>query len=41
VIFEIFMEMNIKFVVFWVVALCGVAVGYQHAGGLYCLHLQV
>jgi len=37
--FEGFKEMKIQVGVFWVVALCSVAVGYQHFGGPYCLHL--
>jgi hypothetical protein len=27
--------------VFWVVAMCSVAVGYRHFGGSCCVHLQV
>jgi len=34
------MVLTIEFVVFWVVALCNVVVGYHCFGGLYCLHLQ-
>jgi len=35
--------MAVKIIVeaFWVVMLCGVAVGYRHFGGPSCLHLQV
>jgi hypothetical protein len=36
--FEVLMAVKIS-VVSWVVALCSVVVGYQHFGGLYCLHL--
>jgi hypothetical protein len=37
--FEVFMTKKIEFMVFWVVASCNVMVGYQHFGGLCCLHL--
>jgi len=32
--------MKIQVVVFWVVMVCGVAVGYQRFGGSCFLHLQ-
>jgi hypothetical protein len=38
--FEVFMVVKIQVKVFWVVMLSGPAVGYQHFGGPYCLHLQ-
>jgi hypothetical protein len=31
--FEVFTVVKIEFVVFWVVALCSVPVGYRHFGG--------
>jgi hypothetical protein len=38
--FEVLMVVETEFVVFWVVALYSVVVGYQHSVGLYCLYLQ-
>jgi hypothetical protein len=37
--FVIFSVVKIQVKVFWVVMLCGVAVGYQHFGGSCCNHL--
>jgi hypothetical protein len=36
--FEVFMAVKIEFLVFWLVELHSVVVGYQHFGGLHCLH---
>jgi hypothetical protein len=38
--FEVFTAMKIQVMVFWVVMLCTVTVGYQHFRGPCCLHLQ-
>jgi hypothetical protein len=35
--FEVFMVVEIEFVVFWAVALCSVVVRYQFYRGLFCL----
>jgi hypothetical protein len=37
--FEVFTAVKIQSDVFWVVTLCGVAVGYKRFGGPSCLHL--
>jgi hypothetical protein len=38
--FEVSTAVKIQVEVFWVMTLCGVVVGYQLYGGLFCLHFQ-
>jgi hypothetical protein len=37
---EVFMAVKIQVQVIWVVTPHSFVVGYQHFGGIYCLHLQ-